>query len=253
MPFVGLRFAQPNLPLRITPQLHPPPSRRAATPWRTMCSINSPWWAASRASICRMTSVMPTETCNSHRRCCTWRMFMPCSAASPRMPANPLRCPGRGQRSTLRELRLKHPLEDTEPRQAACWAPSHDRLPGPPLQFSICPSPAVSMALATLIAELDDAALLQLFSNSAVSKGRAYVNRVGRFEVAGHTLSASVQGSEPRPYRTSVRLERRDFFGDVSVEIATRCTCPVGNRCKHAVALLLAARRPGALVEKHAQ
>jgi superfamily II DNA or RNA helicase len=106
------------------------------------------------------------------------------------------------------------------------------------------------MALPQLIAELNDAALLQLFSNSAVSKGRAYVKRVGRIEVAGHTLSASVQGGEPRPYRTSVRLERRDFFGDLRVEIVTRCTCPVGNRCKHAVALLMAARRPGALVEK---
>src|SRR6185369_5064484 len=106
------------------------------------------------------------------------------------------------------------------------------------------------MSLPQLIAELDDAALLQLFSNNAVAKGRGYVGRVGRIEVAGNTISAAVQGSEPRPYRTSVRLERRDFFGDVRVEIATRCTCPVGNRCKHAVALLMAARRPGALVEK---
>lgn len=100
------------------------------------------------------------------------------------------------------------------------------------------------MALPQPIAELDDEALSQLFSNGAIAKGHGYVDRMGRIEVAGHTLSASMQGGEPQPYRTSVRLARREFFGDLSVEIVTRCTCPVGNRCKHAVALLMAARRP---------
>ncbi len=106
------------------------------------------------------------------------------------------------------------------------------------------------MALAQLLARLDDDTLHQLFSNNAIAKGRPYVGRVRNLEVAGNTLSAQVQGSEPLPYRTSVRLERRDYFGEATIDVATRCTCPVGNRCKHAVAVLLFAQRPGALVEK---
>ena len=51
------------------------------------------------------------------------------------------------------------------------------------------------------------------------------------------------------PYRVTVRVDRKEFFGQSSVEITTRCTCPVGNRCKHAAAVILAARRPGALVD----
>jgi len=106
------------------------------------------------------------------------------------------------------------------------------------------------MALAQLLALLDDDMLQQLFSNNAIARGTGYVGRVRNLEVAGNALTAQVQGSEPQPYRTSVRLERRDFYGESSLEIATRCTCPVGNRCKHAVAVLLFAQRPGALVEK---
>lgn len=106
------------------------------------------------------------------------------------------------------------------------------------------------MPLAALLDRIDDQVLQELFSNSAIAKARAYVPRVRHIEVAGHTLSADVQGSEPRPYRTSVRLARREFLGESAIDVATRCSCPVGNRCKHAVALLLAAKRPGALVEK---
>lgn len=61
------------------------------------------------------------------------------------------------------------------------------------------------MALPQLIAELDDEALSQLFSNGTIAKGRGYVGRVRRIEVAGHPLSASVQGGEPQPYRSAVR------------------------------------------------
>ena len=32
--------------------------------------------------------------------------------------------------------------------------------------------------------------------------------------------------------------------------IASRCSCPVGNRCKHAVGLLLAAKKQGELIER---
>ncbi|MCK6393575.1 DEAD/DEAH box helicase [Zoogloea sp.] len=106
------------------------------------------------------------------------------------------------------------------------------------------------MDLPRLLAQLDDALLGELFSASSLSRARTYVGRVRHIEMAGNQLQAQVQGTEPVPYRVSVRIERREFFGQGSIELATRCTCPVGNRCKHAAALILAARRPGALVDK---
>jgi len=106
------------------------------------------------------------------------------------------------------------------------------------------------MPLDKLLAELDEDTLGEFFSNNALHKARSYVSRVRAVEVSGNTLSAEVQGTQRAPYHTQVRLEARTFFGKRSVEIATRCSCPVGNRCKHAAALLMAARRPGTIVEK---
>ncbi len=106
------------------------------------------------------------------------------------------------------------------------------------------------MELARLLAQLDDALLGELFSANALTRARAYVGRVRNIETAGNQLQALVQGSEAVPYRVSVRVERREFFGKSSIELSTRCTCPVGNRCKHAAALILAARRPGTLVDR---
>jgi len=106
------------------------------------------------------------------------------------------------------------------------------------------------MELSRLLAQLDDTLLGELFSANSLSRARAYVGRVRHIEAAGNQLQALVQGSEPVPYRVSVRVERREFFGEGTIELGTRCTCPVGNRCKHAAALILAARRPGTLVDK---
>ncbi|HMY49019.1 MAG TPA: DEAD/DEAH box helicase [Zoogloea sp.] len=106
------------------------------------------------------------------------------------------------------------------------------------------------MDLQRLVAQIDDALLAELFSANALAKARAYVGRVQHIEAAGHQIQALVQGSDAAPYHVTVRIERREFFGKSSIELATRCTCPVGNRCKHAAALVLAARRAGALVDK---
>ncbi|WP_079434634.1 DEAD/DEAH box helicase [Zoogloea sp. LCSB751] len=106
------------------------------------------------------------------------------------------------------------------------------------------------MDLARLLAQLDDTLLGELFTANALTRARGYIGRVRNIEAAGNQLQALVQGSEPVPYRVSVRIERREFFGESSIELNTRCTCPVGSRCKHAAALILAARRPGKLVDK---
>ena len=107
------------------------------------------------------------------------------------------------------------------------------------------------MEIARLLAQIDDALLSELFSANALSKARAYVGRVRNIEIAGNQLQAQVQGTEPQPYRVSVRVERREFFGKSSIELATRCSCPVGNRCKHAAALVLAAPANGAAIQSN--
>ncbi|MCK6374267.1 MAG: DEAD/DEAH box helicase [Zoogloea sp.] len=106
------------------------------------------------------------------------------------------------------------------------------------------------MELARLLAQIDDTLLGELFSANALTRARGYVGRVRNLETAGNQIQALVQGTEPVPYRVSVRVERKEFFGKSSIELTTRCTCPVGNRCKHAAAVILAARRPGAVQDK---
>ncbi|GAA5176501.1 hypothetical protein GCM10025771_11380 [Niveibacterium umoris] len=106
------------------------------------------------------------------------------------------------------------------------------------------------MPLTDLLTRLDDATLEEFFSSAALARGRQYTGRVRDLELSGDALMANVTGSAPRPYRTVVRLSQRELLGEITIEIASRCSCPVGGRCKHVVAVLLAAKRPGALVEK---
>ncbi len=106
------------------------------------------------------------------------------------------------------------------------------------------------MELTRLLSQLDDRMLGELFSEDAITRGSGYVSSVGDIEVNGSTLRALVRGTRPQPYKVSVRLERREYFGERTLEIASRCSCPVGNRCKHAVGLLLAAKEQGELIER---
>ncbi|MCP5283257.1 MAG: SWIM zinc finger family protein, partial [Rhodoferax sp.] len=106
------------------------------------------------------------------------------------------------------------------------------------------------MELDRLLAQLDETGLAEFFSANALARARGYVGRVSQLEGTANILQANVQGTERRPYKVWVRIERREFFGERSIDLATRCTCPVGNRCKHAAALILAARREGAIADK---
>ncbi|WP_018409853.1 DEAD/DEAH box helicase [Methyloversatilis thermotolerans] len=106
------------------------------------------------------------------------------------------------------------------------------------------------MELTRLLSQLDARMLGELFSEETIKRGRQYITQVGEIEVNGSRMRARVRGSESTPYEVIVRLERREYFGELTLEVATRCTCPVGNRCKHAVALLLAAQKRGELIER---
>ncbi len=90
--------------------------------------------------------------------------------------------------------------------------------------------------LSELLAKAD---IEDFFSGAELSRGRAY-QRNGR--VTSHriddrslTISASVRGSRPRPYRVDISLDARN--GGLE-DIEGHCSCPVAYNCKHVVAVL---------------
>lgn len=93
---------------------------------------------------------------------------------------------------------------------------------------------------ASWVTEVADHLLQRTVGQTTFDRGRAYA-RQGRVEGLtsgdhGRMLLASVRGSGRQPYQTLVRA------GSDPLSWTSRCSCPVGGRCKHGVALLLAAR-----------
>jgi superfamily II DNA or RNA helicase len=85
-----------------------------------------------------------------------------------------------------------------------------------------------------------DAALHEAVGPEVLDRARPYVTRSVldvRLADEGRRLTGLVQGGEPTPYRTTVV---RTDGGRVGW--AGACTCPVGDDCKHAVAVLLSLR-----------
>ena len=78
--------------------------------------------------------------------------------------------------------------------------------------------------------------------SAALGRARGYANldtlRDVHFEPGSRTLSARVQGTGSRAYRTEVTFGQRAAEGWSRPKLST-CTCPVGLRCKHAAALML--------------
>lgn len=93
----------------------------------------------------------------------------------------------------------------------------------------------------------DEAAIRNLADPKVIERGRAVVRSgaVSDLVRRGDRLTAAVAGSEDEPYRVTIRLKDRDVAD-------YRCTCPYewGGACKHVVATLLAAGKPGALAER---
>ena len=81
---------------------------------------------------------------------------------------------------------------------------------------------------------LDEEALRQAVGPSAFERGLEYVHK-GRVLEAhlepGGGIRGSVKGSEWKPYEQRIQLDGNDVDG--------RCTCPVGENCKHVAAVLL--------------
>lgn len=70
-----------------------------------------------------------------------------------------------------------------------------------------------------------------------LAKGEDYLARVSQLHVSDSELSALVQGNERRPYTVRVVFHA----GKRGILVNTRCTCPVGNGCRHCAAVMLAA------------
>src|SRR3954468_4615391 len=85
-----------------------------------------------------------------------------------------------------------------------------------------------------------DAALTDAVGPEVLDRARPYTARsvLGlQLTDDARRVTALVQGSGPMPYRTTVVRAEGSRIGWVGA-----CTCPVGEDCKHAVALLLALR-----------
>src|SRR3954468_22606777 len=96
-----------------------------------------------------------------------------------------------------------------------------------------------------LAALLSDEDLRRRFGTPTLDRAWDYVRR-GKVVSVGHALDAdgdleiegSVAGSTGAPYAVSVGV---GLDGD-GLWIYGRCTCPVGDGCKHALALLITVR-----------
>ena len=89
--------------------------------------------------------------------------------------------------------------------------------------------------------ELTDGHLLATFGAATMVRGRQYaaMNRVTNTRVEEGSVRATVRGNAMRTYETAV-------WPDPRRTVDSSCSCPVGQRCKHAVALLVTLRSRGA-------
>jgi superfamily II DNA or RNA helicase len=99
------------------------------------------------------------------------------------------------------------------------------------------------------VESLRDAVSLRMFvGDSTFERGQAYARdgavRSTRWLAADQQLYGEVDGSGHAPYTVWIRL-RRASDGSLAAFQGT-CTCPVGNNCKHAVALFLIGSTDGA-------
>jgi uncharacterized Zn finger protein/uncharacterized protein YqgQ len=83
------------------------------------------------------------------------------------------------------------------------------------------------------MAKLTDDEIKEIFGEKTFSKGLDYYKgrHVSDTIKLENTLYAHVMGSSPEPYEVRAFIKGSD--------ISTKCTCPVGNMCKHGAGLLL--------------
>jgi superfamily II DNA or RNA helicase len=85
--------------------------------------------------------------------------------------------------------------------------------------------------------DFTEADVLRWFGAHELQKARPYVDAVTHLAVVTNMLTAQVAGSAPKPYAVRIAVSHK-LTG--AAGIAPFCTCPVGFRCKHTAAALLA-------------
>lgn len=98
------------------------------------------------------------------------------------------------------------------------------------------------MELAALLKQITPELLGRFFRAETIKRGLNYIPQVSGIHAEGMILRGKVKGSDYAPYSTVVTFTSQQS-GDLPLIFRhTHCTCPVGNFCKHAVALILAAQ-----------
>ncbi|GAB2891494.1 SNF2-related protein [Neomicrococcus lactis] len=85
---------------------------------------------------------------------------------------------------------------------------------------------------------VDARKILKVVGGPAFARGKQYSmeHRIQELNFTDNYLQATVQGSEPSPYRSTVKLSGAPEDLDIS---ATSCSCAVGLDCKHVAAVLI--------------
>ena len=96
-----------------------------------------------------------------------------------------------------------------------------------------------------IVEAFTDARLDAFYDHGTLLRGRSYANedRVRLLVSGPGAINAACRGSQGAAYVVAIRWSAR---GD-RIELDDTCSCPIGGGCKHCVAVILTARRSGAL------
>ncbi|WP_349985002.1 DEAD/DEAH box helicase [Stenotrophomonas sp. WHRI 8082] len=81
--------------------------------------------------------------------------------------------------------------------------------------------------------------LYRWLDDRTITKAVAYLDRVHDLRTEGDMLRAEVEGTDTRPYRVAIDL--RTSLRNPLSRLHGRCSCPVGDNCKHVAAVMMRA------------
>ena len=81
--------------------------------------------------------------------------------------------------------------------------------------------------------------LYRWLDDRTITKAVAYLDRVHDLRTEGVMLRAEVEGTDTRPYRVAIDL--RTSLRNPLSRLHGRCSCPVGDNCKHVAAVMMRA------------
>ena len=88
-------------------------------------------------------------------------------------------------------------------------------------------------------APFNEVDLYRWLDDRTITKAVAYLDRVHDLRTEGDMLRAEVEGTETRPYRVAIDL--RTSLRHPLSRLHGRCSCPVGDNCKHVAAVMMRA------------